>query len=366
MELKVKAVPGPGEKSVQEVEEQLIEQNDKPVEEQVEETPTTEVAAGQPVEEQASETRELQEEDVLSYIKNRYEKDINSVDELLSQTESNEELPEDVLAFLKYKKETGRGIQDFMKIQKNYEDMDADQVLREYYSATESDLDDDDITYLMDDKFKFDEDEEDESVGKKKAIAKKRELAKAKKYFNELKETYKVPVESSASPVNEKELEDYNAYKKYVSESQSVQEQNQKRSEYFLKKTDELFNEEFKGFEFNFDDQKVVFNPGDVKSVKDSQSDINNFISKYLDKDGMITDANGYHKALSAALNPDKVAQFFYEKGKADAVDNVSKQSKNINMDVRNTPQQMSNTSGLKFRAVNPDSGRGLKIKKRS
>src|SRR5210317_766089 len=102
MELKVKAVPGPGEKSVQEVEEQLIEQNDRPVEEQVEETPTTEVAAEQPVEEQASKTRELQEEDVLSYIKNRYEKDINSVDELLSQTESNEELPEDVSAFLKY------------------------------------------------------------------------------------------------------------------------------------------------------------------------------------------------------------------------------------------------------------------------
>ncbi len=183
MELKLKAVPGPDEKSIQEVEGQLVEQKETPVEEQVEETPTTEDAQEQPVEQQASETRELQEEDVLSYIKNRYEKDINSVDELFSQTESNEELPEDVSAFLKYKKETGRGIQDFMKIQKNYEDMNTDQVLREYYSATETDLDEDDITYLMDDKFKFDEDEEDESVGKKKAIAKKKRACKSKEVF---------------------------------------------------------------------------------------------------------------------------------------------------------------------------------------
>jgi hypothetical protein len=173
-----------------------------------------------------------------------------------------------------------------------------------------------------------------------------------------------VPVESNVSPVNEEDLESYNAYKKYISESQSVQEQNQKRSEYFLKRTDEVFSNEFEGFEFSIDDQKILFSPGDTKSVKQVQSDVNNFISKYLDKDGMVNDANGYHKALAAALNPDKLAQFFYEKGKSDAVDSVSKQSKNINMDVRSTPQQMSSTqSGVKFRAVNPDSGNRLRIK---
>lgn len=359
MELKVKSVPGPNE--------EVIEKPEVVEETQQEEVTNTE-AEEQPVEEKTEETieetRELSEEDVLSYIKNRYEKDINSVEDLFATTSSNEELPEDVSTFLKYKKETGRGIQDFMKTQVDYDNMNADQLLREYYASTESDLDNEDIEYLIQDKFSYDKEIDDESVIKQRNIAKKRELAKAKKYFNELKETYKVPVESNVSPVNEEELESYNAYKKYISESQSVQEQNQKRSEYFLKRTDEVFNNEFEGFEFSIDDQKILFSPGDTKSVKQVQSDVNNFISKYLDKDGMVNDANGYHKALAAALNPDKLAQFFYEKGKSDAVDSVSKQSKNINMDVRSTPQQMSSTqSGVKFRAVNPDSGNRLRIK---
>ena len=165
------------------------------------------------------------------------------------------------------------------------------------------------------------------------------------------------------SPVNEEELESYNAYKEYISKSQDVQEQNTKRSEYFLKKTDELFVDDFKGFEYTINDQKILFSPGDVKDVKSAQSSINNFISKYIDDDGMIKDAVGYHKALSAALNPEKLAQFFYEKGKADAVDSVSKQTKNINMDVRTAPQQMTGGEGPKFRAVNPDSGNRLVIK---
>src|SRR5210317_2098640 len=300
-EMKVKVLNDTLEsKSVQEVEQELLnkhEQELKAAEVGSENTPNLEVeTATETVEEQAVEQseQEFTEKDVLSYIKNRYNREINSVEELFEARAEAEELPEDVSAFLKYKKETGRGIQDFMSLNKDYDSMGANQLLADYYSATENDLDREGIDYLLNEKFAYDEDIDDEKDIKQKQIAKKRELAKAKKYFNELKETYKVPLESSASPVNEKELKDYNAYKKYVSESQSVQEQNQKRSEYFLKKTDELFSEEFKGFEFNFDDQKVVFNPGDVKSVKDSQSDINNFISKYLDKDGMITDANGY------------------------------------------------------------------------
>jgi hypothetical protein len=136
-------------------------------------------------------------------------------------------------------------------------------------------------------------------------------------------------------------------------------------TEYFKKKTDELFTEDFKGFEFNVGDDKVVFSPGDLSKTKEVQSDINNFISKYVGDDGLITDPAGYHKALAAALNPDKLANYFYEKGKADAVVDVSKRSKNIDMDVRSTPKQAVTTNGLKIRAVESDSGRGLKIKKR-
>lgn len=367
MELKVKAVPGPGEKSVQEVEETLLEQHEEntgSVEEQSTET-TTESVEEQAVEQETAEGPQFSEDDVLSFIRERYNKEINSVDDLFAQREANDELPEDVSAFLKYKKETGRGISDFMKLQADFDQMKPDQLLRDYYASTEEDLDSEDIEYLMSEKFSYDDELDDESEVKQKKIAKKRELAKAKKYFNELKETYKVPVESTGVPVNDDELESYNAYKEYISQSQNVQEENQKRSEYFQKKTEELFNDEFKGFEFKVGDQKMSFSPGDTVEVKKVQSDVNNFISRYLDDQGVIKDAAGYHKALSAAMNPDKLAEFFYEKGKADAVGDVSRQSKNINMDVRQTPQQLKDNSGFKIRAVDQDSGRGLKIKKR-
>ena len=360
MELKVKAVPGPDEKSVQEVEETLLEQHEETITDVEEQAVEEEVTADEEV---VSEAEEFGEEDVLSFIKSKYNKDITSVDDLFSN--ETQELPEDVSAFLNYKKETGRGISDFMKLQADFDQMKPDQLLRDYYASTEEDLDSEDIEYLMSEKFSYDDELDDESEVKQKKIAKKRELAKAKKYFNELKETYKVPVESTGVPVNDDELESYNAYKEYISQSQNVQEENQKRSEYFQKKTEELFNDEFKGFEFKVGDQKMSFSPGDTVEVKKVQSDVNNFVSRYLDDQGVIKDAAGYHKALSAAMNPDKLAEFFYEKGKADAVGDVSRQSKNINMDVRQTPQQLKDNSGFKIRAVDQSSGRGLKIKKR-
>ena len=361
MELKVKEVSGPGEKSVQEVEKVLLDKS-QPAEEQVEKV---EAAEEQVETLEASEEPRLGEDDVLSFIRDRYNKDINSVDELFAQRETDDELPEDVSSFLKYKKETGRGIEDFMKLQADYDKMNPDQLLREYYAATEEDLDSEDIEYLMSEKFSYDEDLDDESDVKQKNIAKKRELAKAKKHFNNLKETYKVPVESTGLPVEKEELESYNAYKEYISQSQVVQEQNQKRSEYFSKKTDELFSDEFKGFEFTVADQKMVFNPGDTKEVKKIQSDVNNFISKFVDENGMITDHVGYHKSLAAALNPDKLAAYFYERGRAEAVGDVSKRSKNIDMDLRSTPQQTNADSGFKIRAVESVSDRDFKIKKR-
>lgn len=361
MELKVKEVSGPEQKSVQEIETELVEKQEIVEEQVVEDKPTEDV-----VEEQQAEVEAPQfgEEEVLSFIKDRYKKEINSVDELFAQREADVDLPEDVSAFLKYKKETGRGINDFMKLQEDFDQMNPDQLLRDYYSVTENDLDSEDIEYLMSEKFSYDEDLDEYSEVKAKKIAKKRELAKAKKYFNELKETYKVPIESKA-PVNEDELEQYNAYKEYISQSSTIQEENAKRSEYFSKKTEELFNDEFKGFEFKVGEKSLVFKPGEASELKSVQSDITNFVSKYLDDNGMIKDPAGYHKALSAAINPDKLASYFYEKGKADAVDSSVRSSKNIDMDVRSAPQQTVSSSGIKIRAVESDSGRGLKIKKR-
>jgi len=358
------------EKSVQEVEQDLLdkheqEQNETEQQEvqEVNEN-STEDAQEQPVEqeEQESPAPELGEEDVLSYIRNRYDKEINSVEELFEEKAQAEELPEDVSAFLKYKKETGRGIQDFMRINRDYDEMDADQILAEYYSATEEDLDREDINYLLNEKFAYDSDVEDEKEIKQKQIAKKRELAKAKKYFNDLKETYKTPLESSGGLVSEEEKKDYEAYKKYIQESKSVEEETVKRSEYFQKKTDEVFSNDFKGFDFSIGEGNLSYLPGDAKELKATQSDINNFISKFVDKNGMISDASGYHKAIAVAMNPDKFAKFFYEQGQANAIDDATKKAKNIDMGVRETPKDMNN-KGFSVRAMDDSSGRGLKIK---
>ena len=363
MDFKVREVSAEEEKSVQEVEEQLLEQaaeQQEPTEEVVQEDVQETVQ-----EEQQAEEPSFGEEDVLSFIKERYNKEVSSIDELFAQQSTSEELPDDVSAFLKYKKETGRGIDDFIKLQRNYDDMNQDQLLREFYAATETDLDQEDVDYLINNNFSYDEDLDDESQVKAKKIALKKELAKAKKYFNDQKEQYKVPVESTGTLASEEEMESYKAYKEYISQSRDLEERNAKLSEVFQKETSQVLNDKFEGFEFKIGEQSIKFSPGEVSEIRSAQSDISNFIGKYIDEGGMIKDAAGYHKALSAALNPDKLAAYFYEKGKADAVDGVVKQSKNINMDVRSTPQQAT-TPGLKFRALDEgDRGNKLRIKKR-
>ena len=265
-------------------------------------------------------------------------------------------------AYFKYKKETGRGIEDFVKLNRDYSSMDSDSLLAEYYSQTDEDLDDEDIAYMIEDKFSYDEDLDDPKDIKKKELAKKKELVKAKKYFEDSKEAYRIPVESAGGLVSEDEKETYNAYKKYVQDSQSQQEENYRKSEYFQKKTEELFSDDFKGFDFVIGDKTVKFSPGDVKETKKIQSDVSNFISKYIDANGMISDPVGYHRSLAAAMNPEKMATFFYEQGKAEALLDNARKIKNIDMDTRNTPQSISQ-SGFKVVASDSGSGRGLKIK---
>jgi hypothetical protein len=348
------------ERSIQEIEQELLDKH----EEKFNNESTNEVATEVVTEEVVQETTapELKDEDVLSYIKGRYNKDINSVDELFKERETNEELPSDVSAFLKYKKETGRGIDDFMKLSKDFNTLSPEKLLAEYYSVTESDLDDEDINYMIEDKFGYDPEFDEEKEIKKKEIAKKKELAKAKKFFEDQKEQYKSPLESRGSSVPDEDKEGYNAYKKYVQDAQTVQQESYKKSEYFQKKTEELFNQDFKGFDFNIGDKDLKFLPGDPADLKKSQSDLTNYISKYLDSDGLISDAVGYHRSLSVAMNPEKFAKFFYEQGKAEALLDTAKQTKNIDMEVRTSPQSIS-SSGVKVKSVDDGGGRGLKFK---
>jgi len=371
MEIKVKEITKE-EKSTQQIEKELLEKHEEKfeTEENVKQTEKVEApvaenesVADEVVEQEKTPSSELSDEDVLKYIKNRYDKEITSVDELFAEKELNNELPEDVSAYMEYKKETGRGIEDFYKLQKDFGDMDSDQLLAEYYNATEEGLDAVDIQDLIDDNFGYDEEIDEPKTIKKLNLAKKRELAKAKKYFNEQKDKYKIPLESSGGGLSDTDKESLNAYKSYIEESKTAKDANAKRYDYFLKKTDEVFGNEFKGFEFSVGEKSFTFKPGDAAELKNKQSDVNTFLNKYMDKDGLMKDAAGYHKALSMAMNPEKYAKFFYDQGVSDTVDDVSKKSKNINMDIRQASQSVTK-DGRTIRAVKSnDSGRGLKIR---
>ena len=374
MKIQVKAVEGNTQKSKAEIEEQLLEKHEAQQKEtQAQETPEKVKPEAEVKEKPAEETTaaeektpssELNDEHVLNFIKDRYNKDINSVEELFETKESNVELPEDVKLYFDYKKETGRGIEDFYKLQKNYDDMDEDSVLADYLSVQEEGLDLIDIQDIMDDRFGYDSEEDDEKDIKKKKLAKKRELAKARKFFKEQKDKYKVPLESSGGGLSDEQENNLNAYKTMIEESNSQKEAVQLMRRNFEERTNKVFGDEFKGFEFSVsDDKSILYKPGTAEELKNKQMDFNNFVSKFNDENGLMKDAAGYHRAMSIAMNPEKFAKFFYEQGVAATVDDVAKKSKNINMDVRRAPQ-LSTKNSLKIRAVgDTTSGRGLKIR---
>ena len=305
---------------------------------------------------------ELKEEDVLSYIGKRYNKQINSFDELMAERQQAEQMPEDVAAYMKFKKETGRGFEDFIKLNKDYESMDSDVLLKEYLSSTQEGLDAEDIEALMDD-YRYDEDLDDESRVKKVKIERKKVIAEAKKFFNTQKEKYRIPLESSVVGVPAEDKEEYEAFKQYISKAKTIEEENNRKRQWFDQKTDEVFSGEFKGFEFNVNDRKFKFSPGDAVELKKVQSNPSNFINKFLDENGLIKDAAGYHRSLAIAMNPDKFAKYFYEQGMADATDDVARKIKNVNMSERKASEATSTNSGFQVKAVNPDSGKSLKIR---
>ena len=374
MEIKVKAVDGNTQKSKAEIEEQLLkkheaQQQESQAEEKPEKVePQAEVkekpAEETPAVEEKTPSSELNDEHVLNFIKERYNKDINSVEELFETKESNVELPDDVKLYFDYKKETGRGIEDFYKLQKNYDDMDEDSVLADYLGVQEEGLDAIDIQDIMDDRFGYDSEEDDEKDIKKKKLAKKRELAKARKFFKEQKDKYKVPLESSGGGLSDEQENNLNAYKTMIEESNSQKEAVQLMRKNFEERTNKVFGDEFKGFEFSVsDDKSILYKPGTAEELKNKQMDFNNFVSKFNDENGLMKDAAGYHRAMSIAMNPEKFAKFFYEQGVAATVDDVARKSKNINMDVRRAPQ-LSTKNSLKIKAVgDTSSGRGLKIR---
>tara|TARA_R110000782_G_scaffold416_2_gene1307 strand:- start:412 stop:1554 length:1143 start_codon:yes stop_codon:yes gene_type:complete len=375
MEIKVREVTEIESKSSQQVEQELLEKHESQFSnvssddsevkvdlegsEQKEEVLEESPAEINETEIESSNDYELKEEDVLSYIGNRYGKEINSIEELMEAREGAEELPEDVAAYFKYKKETGRGISDFVKLQQDYTEMNPDSLLKEYLTITEEGLDAEDIESMMED-YSYDEDLDDESVIKKTKIAKKKAIAKATRYFNEQQELYKQPLESIGRS-NEAD-EELKSYRQYLSTAKTQQEEANRKREWFGKKSDEVFGSEFKGFKFKLNNEDIMFSPGNASELKKAQETPMNFVNKYIDSNGLLNDAEGYHRSLAIAMNPDKFAQFFFEQGKSQATEDVIRKTKNINMSERRTPE-VSTKGGMQIKSLSQPSSRGLKIK---
>lgn len=325
---------------------------EKPVEKPVE-TPVAEV--------------ELKDEQVFEFLGKKFNKTVTSFDDITKEVIKEPELPEDVKTFLKYKTETGRGIDDFIKVTKDYDKIPADDIIREYLSIKEEGLDSEDISALMKD-FEIDEDIDDEASVRTKKLNKKKTFNEAKKFFDTQKETYKIPLVSSGLSVSEDEKTDFESYKQYIAKLSELQQEDRLKGETFEKKTTDLFNPAFKGFEFNITDDNnkvvktIVFAPGNPDELKKKQSTPQNFIKKFVDDKGFLTDEKGYHRGLSMAMNPEAYAKYFYEQGLSDAKEGVIGGIKNINMSQRNAPQSLP--KGLRVIKVGSDvpSGNGLKI----
>tara|TARA_R100000935_G_C2831377_1_gene165288 strand:+ start:552 stop:1703 length:1152 start_codon:yes stop_codon:yes gene_type:complete len=378
MDIKVREVTDAVEKSKQEIEQDLLtkheneqeSENKDPQQEivfkdvssqegEVKEKEIEEKLDAQVTEPLEKEISELKEEDVLSFIGKRYGKEINSIDELISKREESEELPKDVAAYFKYKKETGRSLEDYVKLQKDFSTMNPDSMLKEYLTLTEEGLDPEDIDSIMED-YVYDEEVDDDSVIKKTKLAKKKIIAKAKRFFNEQQELYKQPLESRERSASQNE--EFESYKQYVNEAKTNEEESNRKSKWFRQKSDEVFGSEFKGFKFKIDDSEIIYSPGNASELNKQQATPMNFISKFLDDGGMLKDAEGYHRSLAMAMNPEKFAQFFYEQGKSNATEDVIRKTKNINMTERTAPE-VSTKGGFQVKSVSQPSSRGLRIK---
>ena len=272
------------------------------------------------------------------------------------------ELPENIQKVIDFMNETGGTLEDYVKINQDYSNIDDSTLLYQYYNQTKSHLTKDEIDFLIEDNFSVDEEVDEPKDIKRKKLAYKEEIAKAKSYLEGLKGKYyeEVKLGSKLTSDQQKAIEFFNTYNSEQSEQQKLQE---RQVEHFNTESNKVFNEEFKGFEFKVADKKYRFNVKDAQQVKDRQSDILKVLDKYISKDNMLQDAAGYHKALFVADNADAIANHFYEQGKADAIKQLDAESKNINMDPRKTGTV--ETGGVKIRAITGDDSSKLKIKLR-
>ena len=325
--------------------------------------PTTE----QPVVEEKENLEEVVEEVNQPVVEEVVEesvedKQVEEVKEAVEEAVSTgKPLPENIQKLVDFMEDTGGDVSDYVNLNRDVSKMDDSDVLDEYYRTTKSHLSAEERSFLLEDTFGVDEDMDDDKTIRKKKIALKEQVAEARAYLDGQKSKYYEDIKagSKLTPEQQKAIDFFNRYNKEQTETEKVAQQ---QREAFTSKTNQLFNDKFKGFEYNIGDKRFRFNVKDATQVKENQSDINNFVSKFMDKKQQLTDPQGYHKSLFTAMNADAVANHFYQQGKADAIKDSIAKAKNITTEPRQGLGEVQ-AGGVKVRVLSGDDSNAFKFK---
>ena len=329
-----------------ETSEKVLEENVEATDEKPTGESTDEVQDDQPV------VEEITEEEVKEDVKEQVEELTEQAEEAVAEAEkTGDPLPENIQKLVEFMNETGGSLEDYVRLNQNYSELDNISLLKEYYKQTKPHLNSEEIDFMMEDAFSFDEEEDEPRDIKRKKLALKEQVAQAKLHLESAKTKYYEEIQygNKLTKEQQKAIDFFNRYNK---ESKVQQEITEKQNRTFLNKTNQLFNKDFKGFEYSVGDKKFRFNIKDTDNVKETQSDISNFIGKFLNKNNEMEDTKGYHKGLFTAMNADAVAKHFYEQGKADALKESIAKSKNVSMDPRQEFNGQINTGGVKVKVL--------------
>ena len=303
---------------------------------------------------------ETQEAPVLEEItEDSTEEEVAEVEEKIEEAVAEAEatgkpLPENIQKLMDFMEETGGDLNDYVRLNQDYSKLDDQNLLYEYYKQTKPHLNNEEINFLMEDSFSYDEEVDEERDVRRKKLALKEQVANAKSHLDGQKSKYyeEIKAGSKLTQEQQKAVDFFNRYNK---ESEATQKTVKKNSDIFTQKTNQVFNDKFKGFEYNVGDKKYRFNVNNAEEVKNTQSDISNFTKKFLDKNSALTDAKGYHKSLYTAMNADAVAKHFYEQGKADAMKDSVAKAKNVDMNPRQSHGKIE-AGGMKFKVLGDNS----------
>jgi len=308
------------------------------------------------IEELTEQSEEKEEEETLEIVEESEQEIVQDTEQDIAQTN---EYPEDIQKLVEFMQDTNGTLEDYVNLNRDYSKMDNTTLVYEYYKNNKPHLNNEDINFLMQKDFAYDEEVAEPAEIKAKQLAFKEELYKAQKHFNDSKEKYYADLKlrkQNEVPEEYKEAQDF------YNEATKIQERAEKLKNTFDTRTNNFFSQEFKGFDFKVGDKKYRFKVDDTKKVKTAQSTIDNFIKPYLNKEGEMEKIGDYHKALFAGRNADKLAAHFYEQGRADAIKETVKKSKNIDMTPRSDNSAVQNPNS-KVRVVENDSSNRLRIK---